>query len=322
MAISLRETICEITREHLEHRWGLVFGQTLTAVGRVNGTLPECKEGIVELPMTDVAGAGIAVGAAVAGRRPILVLRFGDFLTLNMSPIVNFAAKQKDIWGTRAPIFVRLISQEGHGTGPTHSGKLHALACHFPGLKVWAPITPGEYRACWDDFMTGDDPMICCEHRQTYDNAEEMPDILQPAPHVVIYAISLARMAAVEAARILNAAGDVRCSVVHVANLREPELPSRLTYPLDCALYGLVVDTSFESCGYGRDLAYRLMMFGTGERPRVEAMGLRDMSCGVSQATENPTPTAEMIVDRVRSMVQNGRYKNLDYDRQGRLRND
>ncbi|MBR1945946.1 MAG: hypothetical protein IJ846_06635, partial [Alphaproteobacteria bacterium] len=62
--LTLAETIKAITRDHLENHNGLLFGQCVTAVGWVNGTVPDCKN-IVELPMTDVAGAGFAVGAAL-----------------------------------------------------------------------------------------------------------------------------------------------------------------------------------------------------------------------------------------------------------------
>ena len=80
--ITVAKTIKEITRRHLQENNGLLLGQAVTAVGWVNGTVPDIS-GIVELPMTDVAGAGFAVGAAMVGRRPIFILRFQDFLMLN-----------------------------------------------------------------------------------------------------------------------------------------------------------------------------------------------------------------------------------------------
>ena len=71
---NLRETIKEISRNHLEKNNGVLLGQALTAVGWVNGTVPNCK-GVLELSMADVAGAGITVGTAIVGRRPIFVIR-------------------------------------------------------------------------------------------------------------------------------------------------------------------------------------------------------------------------------------------------------
>ena len=76
MGIALRDTIKETVRHHLK-LGGLAFGQCLTAVGWVGGTLPEMyeSEGMIELPMADVAGGGFVVGAALMGKRTIYVIR-------------------------------------------------------------------------------------------------------------------------------------------------------------------------------------------------------------------------------------------------------
>ena len=77
MAITLRETIKTIVKDHLLNKKGKAYGQCLTAVGWVCGTLPELHEedGMVELSMADVAGGAIVVGSALAGYRPIYGVR-------------------------------------------------------------------------------------------------------------------------------------------------------------------------------------------------------------------------------------------------------
>ena len=67
MGKTLKETIKEIIRKHLKNKKGKVFGQCLTAVGWVGGTLPELyeKDGMIELSMADVAGGGIVTGSAL-----------------------------------------------------------------------------------------------------------------------------------------------------------------------------------------------------------------------------------------------------------------
>ena len=72
---TVADTIRELTRQHIADNNGLVLGQCLSAVGWVQNTVPAQKKGIEELPMTDIAGAGIAVGAALTGRRPIFILQ-------------------------------------------------------------------------------------------------------------------------------------------------------------------------------------------------------------------------------------------------------
>ena len=102
--MTVAETISELTREHLQKNNGLALGQCLTAVGWVGGTVPQMREedGLVELPATDVAGSGFAVGVALAGRRPIYIVRYQGFQWYNAVSVVNYAAKSKHIWGGRA----------------------------------------------------------------------------------------------------------------------------------------------------------------------------------------------------------------------------
>ena len=144
MARTTAETIKQITREHLEKRKGLLFGQCVTAVGWIGGTVPEMteEEGITELSMADVAGAGIAVGAALMGRRPIYVIRYQGFMWYNAAPILNYAAKSKEMWGVPCPLFVRSLAMEG-GMGPVASGAHHSLVMRMPGIPICSPMTPG-----------------------------------------------------------------------------------------------------------------------------------------------------------------------------------
>ena len=99
MGITLRETIREISREHLK-LGNRLYGQCLTAVGWVGGTIPELteKEGIVELPMADVMAGGVVVGDALTGGRPIYVVRYQGFQWYNSPIITNYAGKTKEIW--------------------------------------------------------------------------------------------------------------------------------------------------------------------------------------------------------------------------------
>lgn len=297
MAKTVAETIKEITLDHLTKNNGMLLGQAITAVGWVNNTVPDCP-GIIELSMADVAGSGIAVGAALAGRRPIFVLRFQDFLFLNGSILVHYAAKTKEFFGHGTPIFVRAIATEGKGAGPVHSGKLHNIFMHFPGFKVCSPMTPKEYEEAWLAFMENDDPMITCEHRCSFNNKDEMPDLLNDNANMTIYAISSARFNAIEVAKQLELKG-IRCNVVHIMWLKPFELTDRLLEPLKRSKVGIVVDSGFETAGASQSIAYNLM-FATGAK--VMALGLYDKSVGVSSETENPTPSVDRIMDAVVSL--------------------
>jgi len=213
---TVADTIREITEKHLTKNNGMLLGESITAVGWVNNTVPNCP-GIVDLPMTDVAGAGIAVGAALVGRRPIFVIRFQDFLILNGSPLIFYAAKTKELHGKGAPVFVRAIAAEG--LGPVHSGILHSIFMHFPGFRVCSPMTPKEYKEIWENYMANNDPMIVSEHRRSYLNMEEMSDVIAKDADITLYAISSTRFEVSKAAEMLKEAG-IKCNTIHILWLK------------------------------------------------------------------------------------------------------
>ena len=141
MAETVRDTIKEIVRNHLTEKSGLAFGQCLTAVGWVGGTLPELYEegGMVELSMADVAAGGIVVGSALVGRRPMYIIRYQGFNWYNSPMIVNYACKSKEIWQRPCPIFIRSIAMEG-SIGPVAGSSHHSLYYRMPGIKIASPM--------------------------------------------------------------------------------------------------------------------------------------------------------------------------------------
>lgn len=298
--ISVAETIKEITRNHLVNNNGMVLGQALSAVGWVNNTVPDC-ENIYELPMTDVAGAGIAVGAALVGRRPIFVIRFQDFLILNGSPLIFYAAKSKELHGKSAPIFVRAIATEG--AGPVHSGVLHSIFMHFPGFRVAAPMTPKEYEEIWEDFMVHDDPIIVSEHRISYSNTQEMKDVILENADITLYAISSTRFEVREAAELLEKTG-IKCNIVHIVWLKPFVINSRLTEPLMQSKKGIVIDSGYEIAGASQSIAYELNQ-ATGYR--VKALGLNDSTKCLCPPFQNKAPDANRIFEVVKVMCTNGK---------------
>lgn len=297
MGRTLAETIREITKTHLDNG-GLLLGQAITAVGNVNGTVPD-HENIVELPMCDVAGAGFAVGAAIVGKRPILVIRFQDFMFLNGSILVNYAAKAKEIFGKPCPIFIRAISAEGHGIGIVHSACLHSIFCHVPGIKVVAPMTPMEYHIVWTDFTHDDVPYFVSEHRVSYDKVEELQDIVIKNADITIYSIGATRINTYAAVDMLKADG-IECNVINLVYLKPLSLYNEQLNPLKAGKYGLVVDSDYEISGMAQSIAYNLMI-ETGKK--VYALGRADASTGIGQHLINGTPTVHMIVDKVKGIV-------------------
>lgn len=300
MARTVAETIKEITRRHLDENNGMLFGQAISAVGWVNNTVPESKN-IVEFPMSDVSNMGIACGAAISGRRPIIVIRFQDFMWLNSSPLVNYAAKSKEIFGTSTPIFVRALAQKNAGC--VHSAVLHSIFMHMPGFRVAAPMTPKEYEQTWEDFMKHDDPMYVSEHRGSFQNTVEFEDNYEEAD-VTLIPISITRFSTKEAAEVLAKEG-IRCNIAHVTRLK-PFKKDNILKALANTKRGIVIDADFEISGASQSIAYSLM-YETGFP--VKALGLCDKSAGVTSKTENAAPDAGKIAEAVREMYTKSKVK-------------
>ena len=292
---TVADTIREITRNHLLNNNGMLLGQAISAVGWVNNTVPDC-EGIFELPMTDVAGAGFAVGAALVGRRPIFVLRFQDFLILNGSPLIFYAAKTKELHGKSAPVFVRAIATEG--AGPVHSGVLHSIFMHFPGFRVASPMTPGEYEEVWKDYLEHDDPMIVSEHRVSYSNIHEMKDVVLDDADITLYAISSTRFEVGKAAEMLKEDG-IKCNIVHIVWLKPFIVNPRLTAPLIQTEKGIVIDSGHEIAGASQSIAYELTQ-ATG--CNVKALGLHDKTKCLCPPLLNKAPDADRIYETVKEL--------------------
>ena len=288
--MKVADVIKAITKKHLEEDNGLLFGQSVTAVGWINGTVPDVKN-IVELPMTDVAASGFAVGAALVGRRPIFVLRFQNFFTINCSQLINYAAISKELFEQGVPVFIRCIGSDG--AGPAHSGILHNIPMYFPGFRVAAPMTPEDYEEVWQSFMREDVPYFVSEHRNSYANEENWKDeICEGAADLTIYAVSDARSTAREAVKKLREIG-VRVNLVHVLWLKPFDI-ERMRLPLCRSRAGLVADIGFPTCGAARDLAYQLT-----ERTRifVKAVSAEDRVKCLHPKAQNGTPDSSRIFD-------------------------
>lgn len=310
-SMTLAEMIADRTATHLDNG-GLLFGQCLTAVGWVAGTVPKrniCEPklvhrypegGIVELPTSDVAGPAFVVGAALAGRRPIFVCRYQGFMSYNLTTIANYAAKSKAMWGVPCPMFVRAIGMEG-GIGPVATGCHHSAAVRFPGIKVVAPMTPLEWRDVWNDFLVNDEVVYCSEHRLSYRESDEDPDRLDWTPidvykRYLLIGISAGRYACREAASILGSRPGVVASTVGLVNIKPFEPWNDL---LSYAAFSdaiIVVDSDYEDCGAAQYVAQRLSRM---VRKRVLSIGVEDRVAGFATHLDVRTPTASDIIHRL-----------------------
>ena len=294
MATTVRDTIKEITRKHLSEGLGKCYGQCLTAVGWVGGTLPEMyeDEGMVEFSMADVAGGAIATGIALAGGRPLYVVRYQGFQWYNLTSVVNYAAKSKEIWNRPCPIFVRSIAMEG-GVGPVAGSSHHSLAQRMPGIKVIAPMTPGEYQLAYDSYMEGDDPYYVSEHRKSYDNDKELENIIHDTKvDFTLFPISITRL---EMDKVIELAAkeDIKVNIFHQLWIKPFNVEDKWIESLKNSRFGgLVTDDDYVE-GTASSIANELSL---ASRKNVWTLGLEPRTAGFHPTVDNLPPSAEKIV--------------------------
>src|SRR6267154_10325 len=154
-----------------------VFGTTLGLQQQFGG------ERVFDVPTSENALTGFAVGAALNRLRPVLTHQRLDFALLSMDQLVNNAAKWHFMFGGRrnVPITIRMIIGRGWGQGPTHSQSLQAWFAHIPGLKVVMPTTAADAKGLLLSSIFDHDPVIFLEHRWLHNLTGEV----QPGDHRV-----------------------------------------------------------------------------------------------------------------------------------------
>ena len=296
MEKTLREVIKEIIFFHLKKKKGFVFGQCLTAVGWVGGTLPHLteKDGMVDLSMADVANGGIVAGAALSNRRPIYVIRYQGFSWFNAPIILNYACKSKELWGVPSPILIRGIAMEG-SIGPVAGSSHHSIYYKMPGIKIISPMTPYEYKYAYKYFMKNDDVLYVSEHRGSYDNNKELKDYLPKNCDLILFSISITRFEAVKVRNILNKKG-YKIGIANILWIKPFKIKEKWISALKKSRYGGIILDDDYSTGVGSDIAYKLMK-RTGSK--IEIMGLKDKSAGFSKTSDNLPPNSKEIIKMI-----------------------
>ncbi len=199
---------------------------------QVTGDLVERfgTERVIDMPISELGGAGVAVGAAMTGMKPIFEFQFSDFATLAMEQIVNQAAKMRYMLGgdVSVPLVMRFPAGSGTGAAAQHSQSLEAWLAHVPGLKVLQPATPYDAKGLLLAAIADPDPVMIFEHKLLYKMKGDVPEghytvpigkarIAREGRDVTIVATSIMVHKSLEAAVALQAEGidveviDLRC---------------------------------------------------------------------------------------------------------------
>src|SRR5262245_40730235 len=178
------DALCEAVTQEMERDSSvLVMGLDVDDHKAIQGSTRGLRQRfgadrVFTTPLSEDAMTGVAVGAAMAGMRPIHVHIRMDFLMLCMNQLVNIAAKSHYTYGgiVSVPLVVRCIIGKSWGQGAQHSQGLHAMFMHVPGFKVVAPSNPHDAKGCLIAAIRDDNPVIFVEHRLLYPLDADVPE--------------------------------------------------------------------------------------------------------------------------------------------------
>jgi len=228
--ISYRTALNEALREEMEKDQAVILlGEDLGpggVQGVTNGLLDKFgEERVIDMPIAETAIVGAAIGASLAGLRPVAEIMHVDFIFVCMDGICNWAAKQRFLTGGEVGVPITIRAPYGaRGFGPHHGQCLEACFQNVPGLKLVMPSTPYDAKGLLKAAIRDNDPVIFFESKQGYNLEGDVPeeeytialgkaDIKRKGEQVTIVALGSMVHPALEAAEALAAEG-IDCEII------------------------------------------------------------------------------------------------------------
>lgn len=268
-------------------------------------------------PISEQAIVGAAIGASLAGMKPIAEIMINDFAMVCMDQIANHAAKLRYMSGgrTNVPITLRMMSAGSTGSfGAQHSQSLEAWFAHVPGLKIACPSTPADVKGLLLSSIDDPDPCIVIEPMNCYFTRGPVPEgdyripfgsarILQEGTDITLLAYSWAVGEASQAAETLAGEG-ISAEVIDLRSVQPLDMDTVLASVRKTGRL-LVTHPAVEFCGVGAEIAARVheSLFGELKAP-VARYGAAYTPIPFSKALEaQHFPNAAGIVQRATALV-------------------
>jgi pyruvate dehydrogenase E1 component beta subunit len=235
-------TFVDAVRDALDVAMGLdphmiCYGLGVDDPKRIFGTTTGLAEKygnsrVFDVPTSEAAMTGIAVGAALRGVRSVTVHQRLDFFFLAMDQLINSAAKWHFMFGGQrsVPIVIRLILGRGWGQGPTHSQSFHSWFAHVPGLKVVMPTNAADAKGLLLASIFDPNPVLFLEHRWLHQAVSSVPHgnhrvplgqarVVEDGSDLTITAMSFLVPEALRAAALLRQHG-ISCDIIDLRTIR------------------------------------------------------------------------------------------------------
>ena len=271
--VTMREALNQALREEMLRDkdvflMGEEVGEYQGAYKVTKGLLEELgPQRVIDTPITELGFAGLGVGAAMAGLRPIVEFMTFNFSILATDQIINSAAKMLYMSGGqfKIPIVFRGPGGSAFQVSSQHSQALESWFAYFPGLKVVMPSTPGDAKGLLKSAIRDDDPVIFIEQERMYGQKGEVSDdpeftiplgvadIKRQGTDATIVARSLMVPIALKAAEILQEQG-VSCEVIDPRTIRPLDI-STIIESVKKTNRVVVAEESHPFCGVAAEIS-------------------------------------------------------------------
>jgi pyruvate/2-oxoglutarate/acetoin dehydrogenase E1 component len=320
MTIDFRTAVREALDEELAADDRVVFfGEDVAIAGGVFAVTPGLyekygRERVFDTPISELALAGAAFGAAISGLRPVIEIMFGDFLTLAMDSLVNQSTKYWFLTGEQVsvPLVIRSVVGGGGRFGAIHSQMPVSWFMGVPGLKIVTPATPGDAKGLLRSAIRDDNPVLFFEHKRLYGLTGEVDGELVPigvariareGTDVTIVSAMNGVHEALKAADALAADG-IAAEVIDLRTLRPLDIPMVLASVAKTSRI-VVVEEGPLTGGWAGEVIARVTEEGLGNLDDAWRIATPDSPVPYSPPLEDTfIPNAERIASEIRARLQ------------------
>jgi len=274
------------------------------------------RERVIDSPVAENATTGAAIGAALAGMRPIVFHPRMDFMLLAADPIINQAANWSYMFAGRvsAPVVIRAVINRGGEQGAQHSQALHAMFMHVPGLKVVMPSTAHDAKGLLVAAVQDGNPVLYIDDRWLYETTDDVPEEMYAVPigqaavrrrgrDVTIVATSYMAAEAMKAVATLEARG-IDAELIDLRSLKPWDRDAVFASVVRTGRL-VVADAGWQTAGVGAEIvaAIACELFDALQAPAVRVC-LPDVPAPVSRPSEAAYYVgADNLVAAVEKMV-------------------
>jgi pyruvate dehydrogenase E1 component beta subunit len=321
--VTMREALNQALREEmLRDENVFLMGEEVAAYDGAykvtKGLLAELGDKrVIDTPITELGFAGLGVGAAMAGLRPIVEFMTFNFSILATDQIINSAAKMLYMSGGqfKIPIVFRGPGGSAFQVSSQHSQAIESWFAYFPGLKVVMPSTPADAKGLLKSAIRDDDPVIFIEQERMYGNKGEVPDdidflvplgvadVKREGKDATIVARSLMVPVALKAAEVLEKQG-VSCEVIDPRTIRPLDIGT-IIESVKKTNRVVVAEESHPFCGVGAEIASEITerAFDYLDAPVKRVSGADVPMPYAKNLEDRAVPGVEQIVAAVREVA-------------------